>query len=235
MPAQRPEHSIETHFKSGGPGPYDPGMGGRFQEFRNIGRATFPKYQRTLDVLGIVSIFLLVGVTITGIWQFFAHESNPQWFAYQPGNTLIVEPPLPTGVALAHRFFADGAGIVALFGGAWFSYRIAFRVPAAIVVAFVCILFGVLTEALVRYNIIKIAGLTFEEVGPGYSQLFTGDVEYVVTDARQQSRGAFLLVVVSHIATIPILVGFGWRSIVQAIDRRAAEIRNAPKRTWFTS
>lgn len=210
-------------------------MDGRFQEFRYIGRAMFPKYQRTLDILGALSIFLLVGVTITGVWQFFAHESNPQWFAYQPGNTLVVDPPLPSGMALAHRFFADGAGIVALFGGAWFSYRIAFRVPAALAVAFVCIVFGLLTEALVRYNIIKIAGLTFEDVGPGYSQLFTGDVEYVVTDAREQSRGAFLLVVISHVATIPILVGFGWRSITRGIDQRLIQLRNAPKRTWFTS
>lgn len=209
-------------------------MAGTYAEFRNIGRATFPKYQRTLDVIGALSIILLVGVTVTGIWQFFAHESNPQWFAYAPDRTLVVEPPLPTGMALAHRFFADGAGIVALFGGAWFSYRIAHRVPVALMVAFVCILFGVFTEALVRFNVIKITGVAFEDVGPGYSQLFTRDVEYVVTDARQQSRGAFLLLFVAHLATIPILVGFGWWSIVRAVERRAAEIRNAPKRTWFT-
>jgi hypothetical protein len=45
---------------------------------------------------------------------------------------------------------------------------------------------------------------------------------------------AFRLLVLSHIATVPILVGFGWWSLRRAIDRRYEELQNQPKRTWFT-
>ncbi len=206
----------------------------RYREFRDIGRATFPRHQRGVDILGVLSIVVLVGVSATGAWQFFAHELNPEWFGYMPGGTFSVNSKGPTGMALAHRFFGDAAAILALMGGAWFCFQIVYRVPAVVVVIFCCTLFAVLTEALVRFNLIKLQGLTFEEVGPGYPQVFGSDVDYVVTDAGQTNVGVFRLLILSHIATVPILVGFGWVSIVRGIDRRTKEMAAAPKRTWMT-
>jgi len=205
----------------------------RFQQYREIGRATFPLHQRGLDVFGGLSITMLVGVSLSGIWQFFFHESNPDWFDYVPDTGFSVNQQPSTGMAQVHGLFSLGCGIVALVGSAWLAYRIAHRIPLATLVAFGCILFAALTESLVRFNIIKISGLTFEQVGPGYAQVFTDDVEYVVTDAGQSSAWAFRSLVVAHIATVPVLVGFAWWSIRRTLDRRIHEINNAPERTWF--
>ena len=205
----------------------------RFQQYRDIANATFPLHKRGLDTVGILSAIMLIGVSVTGVWQFFAHESNPDWFAYVPDSGFTVSQQPSTEVAQVHDLFGLGAGIVALVGTGWFAYRIAHRVPLASLVAFLCILFAAFTEALVRFNIIKTQGLTFEEAGPGYAQLFTNDIEYVVSDAGQSGIGPFRLLVVAHIATVPLLVGFAWWSIVRALDRRTLELANAPKRTWF--
>ena len=205
----------------------------RFQQYRDIGSATFPLHQRGLDIFGILSIIMLVGVSLTGVWQFFAHESNPDWFAYVPDTGFSASQQPSTGVAQVHDLFGLGSGIVALAGTGWFAYRIAHRVPIASLVAFICIVFAALTETLVRFNVIQVSGLAFEAVGPGYTQLFTSDIDYVVTDVGQTGATSFRLLVAAHVATIPILVGFAWWSIVRALDRRTFEIANAPERTWF--
>lgn len=210
-------------------------MKDRFQQYREIGEATFPRHQRGLDLFGALSIAMLAGLTATGIWQFFNHRSNPDWYAYVPDANFTVSQRPPAGIAQAHGLFGLGAGIVALLGTAWFAYRIAHRVPLAALVAFACIVFATMTEALVRFNVIKLEGRTLEEASTGYAQLFTGDVEFVVTDAGQSGVIPFLLILIAHIATIPILVGFAWRSIVRTLDRRTVEIANAPERTWFKS
>lgn len=205
----------------------------RFQQYRDIGNATFPRHQRGLDVLGALSITMLAGVSLTGLWQFFAHQSNSDWFDYVPDTGFSVNQQPATGMAQVHGLFGLGCGVVALLGSAWFAYRIAHRVPLAVLIAFGCIVFAMLTESLVRYNIIRIEGLTFDQVGMGYPQVFTGDVDYVVTDVGQTGPWPFRLLVVAHLATIPILVGFAWWSIVRTLDRRTFEIANAPERTWF--
>lgn len=205
----------------------------RFQQYRDIGKATFPLHQRGLDIFGLLSITMLVGVSVTGVWQFLAHEPNPDWFDYVPDTNFSVSRQPSEGVAQAHGLFGLGSGIVALLGTGWFAYRIAHRVPIASVVAFICIVFATLTEALVRFNVIKIQGLALDQVGPGYAQVFTNELEYAVTDVGQAGAGPFRLLVLSHLATIPILVGFAWWSIVRTLDRRTHEIANAPERTWF--
>lgn len=205
----------------------------RLQQYRDIGQAIFPLHQRGLDIFGILSIAMLTGVTVSGTWQFFNHESNPDWYDYVPDTAFSVNQQPATGMAQVHGLFGLGSGIVALVGSAWFAYRIAHRVPLAILVAFGCIVFAALTEALVRFNVIKLEGKTLDQASSGYTQLFTGDVEYVVTDVGQSGVVPFAITLVAHIATIPILVGFSWWSIVRALDRQTMEIANAPKRTWF--
>jgi len=205
----------------------------RFQQYRDIGESVFPRHQRGLDVFGALSIAMLVGVSVTGVWQFFAHESNPDWYSYVPDTGFNVNQANPTGMAQVHGLFGLGSGLVALLGSAWFAYRIAHRVPLACMVAFGCIVFGALTEALVRYNVIKFEGRSLDQAESGYAQLFTGGVEYVVTDVGQTGLVPFLLMTLAHIATVPILVGFAWLSIVRSLDRQTFEIANAPERTWF--
>lgn len=205
----------------------------RFEQYRKIGNATFPLHQRGLDIFGALSITMLVGVSLSGVWQFFFHESNPDWFEYVPDSGFSVNQEPASGMAQVHGLFGLGSGIVALLGSAWFAYRIAHRVPLASLVAFGCILFATLTETLVRFNVIQIEGLALDQVGQGYTQVFTSDVEYVVTDVGQSSAWAFRVLVVSHIATIPVLVGFAWWSIRRTLDRRTHEIANAPERSWF--
>lgn len=157
----------------------------RFQQYRDIGDATFPRHQRRLDILAILSLTMLLGIIVTGIWQFFAHESNPDWYAYEPGSNFVVSQPVPSGMAQVHGLFGLGATVVALVGTGWFAYRIAHNMPMLSLVSLICIMFASLTEAAVRFNIIKIEGKTFEEAGPGYGQLFTNDIDYVVTDVGQ--------------------------------------------------
>lgn len=205
----------------------------RFQQYRDIGEATFPRHQRGLDIFGVLSIIMLAGVSLSGAWQFFAHESNSDWFDYVPDSGFSVNQQPATGIAQVHGLFGLGSGIVALVGSAWFAYRIAHRVPLANLVALLCVVFAMLTESLVRFNVIKISGLGLDQVSTGYPQVFTGDVEYVVTDVGQTGPWAFRMLVASHLATIPILVGFAWWSIVRALDRQTHAIANAPERTWF--
>lgn len=205
----------------------------RFQQYRDIGKATFPLHQRGLDIFGLLSITMLVGVSLTGAWQFFAHEPNPDWFEYVPDTGFSVARQPSVGMAQVHDLFGLGSGIVALVGTGWFAYRIAHRVPIASVVAFICIVFAMLTEALIRFNIIKIQGVALDQVGPGYTQLFTSELEYAVTDVGQAGATPFRLLVIAHVATIPILVGFAWWSILRTLDRRTQEIADAPERTWF--
>lgn len=205
----------------------------RFQQYRDIGNATFPLHQRGLDIFGALSITMLMGVSLSGLWQFFFHESNSDWFEYVPDSGFSANQQPATGMAQVHGLFSLGTGVVALLGSAWFAYRIAHRIPLAMLVALGCVVFGALTESLVRFNVIKISGLTFDQVGVGYTQVFTGDVDYVVTDAGQSSAWRFRLLVLSHVATVPVLVGFAWWSILRTLDRRTAEIQDAPQRSWF--
>lgn len=180
----------------------------------------------------MLSIIVLVGVSVTGVWQFFAHESDPNWYAYTPGSGFTVDRAPSTGMAVAHGFFGDASIILALAGSGWFAFRIAHSVPRAAVVAFSCAVVGAGTGGLIRYNILKLGGQTFEEASPGYWQLFTTDLEYAVTDGGSTGATAFRLLTLVHIITVPILVAFGWGSIQRALDRRTIEIQTAPRRTW---
>lgn len=212
-----------------------PTMKRRFRQYRHIGGATFPRHQRGLDLLGLLSIVMLLGVSVSGVWQFFVHEPDPNWFGYVPNSTFTGSANEPTVAAQIHDLCATGCGIIALLGTAWLAYRITHRVPAASVAALAIVAFGALLGSLVRYNVIKVQGQSFDEIGPGYLQLFTGGFEYVATDTAQLGPAVFRFLVVSHIATVPVLVLLGWRSILRALDRRTREITTAPERTWFTA
>ena len=85
--------------------------------------------RRGVRNLTVLSAVCLAGVTLTGIWQFFAHESDPSWYSYVRGSDaqLLTRP--STRMAEIHGMFGDATALVALLGGAWFAYRVLFDVP----------------------------------------------------------------------------------------------------------
>lgn len=206
----------------------------RFEKYRHIARTTFPRHQRGVDLLGIVSLAVLAGVSITGVWQFFAHAPDPSFVDYQSGVDNRLDQAGQTVVSELHDLFATAAGVVALVGTGWFAYRIAHRVPALGLAALTVALFGSLVGSIVRFNIVKIEDRPLTATGPGYLQVFRPDLEYAVTTSGEVGPMVFQLIVFSHVASVPVLVAFGYLSITRAIDRRHDELLNEPKRTWFT-
>jgi len=210
----------------------------RWEQYRTISSTLFPAHERSVDRLGALSMFLLFGLVISGVAQFLLHESNPSWFGYVPDSGFDVvgfgdgEQPL---AVVAHRFFGAAAGIVALAGSGWFMWRILQRPPVTGVVAFVGVLGVWMTQAFVRYNVIKIDGQSFDEVEAGHLPLFFEPVEYVVTDIGQFGPWLFRLMLSGHMLSVPVLVWFAWRSITRQMDRDLAMIESAPRRTWGES
>lgn len=203
-----------------------------FEQFQTIGRSTFPRHKRGVDILGIVSVFMLVGISVSGIWQFFAHEPDPAFFAYRPGFESGFSSQQSVG-AQVHDLFATGTGAVALFGSAWFAYRISHAVPVVGVLTMIVAFLASATAALVRFNAIKLEGRAFDEADTGYLQVFTESVQFVVTDRGQSGPTAFRIAVLAHILTVPTLVGFSWWWIRRAIEARTVELENQPERTWL--
>lgn len=80
---------------------------------------------------------MLAGLTITGIWQFFAHESDPAWFDHIVGSSTRQRASTSSGVGALHGTFSTAAGALALLGGAWFAYKIIFDVSWVAVFAVV--------------------------------------------------------------------------------------------------
>ena len=174
--------------------------------------------QRIVRTLGVLSIIMLTGLTITGVWQFFAHEPNPAWFDYVPGSGARQQATTSTGVAATHSLVSTFGGIVALAGGGWYAYKVSFSVPWLWLLALGLALFGSFTGSLIRFNAIKLPNKTYEEAGTGYPQLFLGDVEFVVTDRWDLGSTAIRLMTLSHIITVPILLFAVWACLPRLAD-----------------
>ncbi len=88
-----------------------------------------------------------------------------------------------------------------------------FSVPwfgvAALGLAFV----GLVTGSLVRFNLVKLEGKAYEEAGNGYAQLFSGELEYVVTARATPTPGEIWVLVGLHILLVPVLVAGAWRML----------------------
>lgn len=198
-------------------------------------RSVVPRHKKGAEILGVVSIVVLVGVTVTGLWQFFAHEANPDWYAYVPDSGFTADAVPSTGMARIHGFFADASFVVAMIGGGWFAYNIAFTVPRTVIVAFITTFVGVLTGGIVRFNVVKLSGRTHEEAGAGYLQLFTNSVDYVVNGRTEFGATGFRLLTLLHVATVPILVVFAWIAISRALAQQREARWGAPTRSWMQS
>lgn len=159
---------------------------------------------------------ILVGLTLTGVWQFFAHQSDPTWFDHVVGSDIRQRTAPSEGVASLHGLFGGAAGIVALMGGAWYAYKVAFGVPRLAVLALGLALVGLVTGSLVRFNAVKLPGRTYEDAGRGYGQIFTNEVEHVVTDKWDMGPLAIRLFTAGHVLTVPILLAAAWVGIARA-------------------
>lgn len=178
-----------------------------------------PKQRRGVRVLAWASLVSLVGVTLTGLWQFATHETDPQWFGYVSGAEIASSS--STGVAELHAFFADAVAVIALFGGAWFAYRVLYDIPRPAVIAVALAVLGQVSGSVMRFNLVKLRGREFEDAGRGYAQIFGGNLEFVVTDRFELGPTAIRLWTIGHIATVPILLVVIWLGLPTADDAEA--------------
>ena len=206
----------------------------RLDKYRHIARATFAQHQRGVAILGTLAVVALAGVTLTGIWLFFAHAPDPGYTGYQPGAGTRLDEEPQTVVSQLHDVFATVAGVIALTGTAWFAYRVSHRIPTLGVVGFAVVVFGSLLGGAVRFNIVEFEDQPLSAADSGYVQVFSRDLEYAVTAVGQVGPQLFQLIVLSHVATVPLLVAYAALAISRAIDRRHEALLNEPKRTWFT-
>lgn len=174
------------------------------------------RQQRGVKLLGWASLVSLGGVTITGLWQFFAHSSDDSWFSFVPGKSTRPQPQPSQGVAELHSIFGAASAVVALVGGAWFAYKVLFDVPRFAVVSLTVCVFGLISGSVIRFNAVKLQGRPYEDAGRGYGQLFFNDVEFVVTDRFDLGPLAIGLWTMSHVLTVPVLLTAAWLGIARS-------------------
>ena len=183
-----------------------------------------PEQRRGVRILAWASVVCLVGLTLTGVWQFFAHESSSSWFGYQQGSDMRIGASPSGRVAEWHGLFGAAAAVIAMIGGGWFAYKVVFDVPRAALVAFVLSAFGLISGSVIRYNIVKREGLSYEEADRGYLQIFGGDLEFVVTDRFEMGPMAIRLWTLGHVLAVPIILGVIWLGLSPADDRDAIDV-----------
>jgi hypothetical protein len=169
-------------------------------------------------ILAWASVISLFGVSVTGVWQFFAHESNPAWYSYEAGRTSSGARAAPTAMAEWHAIFGAAVGAVALFGGAFLAYKVIFDVPWQAVVAFAVVLFGLVSGSVMRFNLVKLDGRDYDEAARGYGQLFGGDLEFIVTSRYELGAMAARIWTASHVLTVPIILALIWVGLPRSAD-----------------
>ena len=172
-----------------------------------------PEQRRGVRVLAWASVVGLAGVSLTGIWQFFAHESDPGWYGYEPGSDMRLASSPSEGIAELHGIFATAVAVIALFGGAWFAYRVLYDVPWPAVLALAVAVLGLVSGSVMRFTLVKLEGRRFDEAGRGYAQVFGGDLEFVVTSRFELGPLAIRLWTIGHVVTVPVLLAIIWLGI----------------------
>lgn len=178
-----------------------------------------PAQQRGVRVLAWASLISLAGVTVTGLWQFATHESDPGWYGYRPDSNLAASP--SGGVAELHGLFGASVAVVALFGGGWFAYRVLFDIPWPAAIGFVVAIAALISGSVMRFNLVKLSGRGYEGADRGYAQIFGGDLEFVVTDRFELGPMAIRLWTVGHLLAVPVLLGIVWLGLPVGDDSEA--------------
>ena len=182
-----------------------------------------PGEKRVARRFGWASAFVMAGLTITGVWQFFSHEPDPNWFRYTTETSLSLPRKPSTGGAELHALFGDAAFVIALFGGAWFAYKIVFRVPKLAVLAILVTFLANITGSMIRFNAVKISEHSFEHADDGYLQLFNRDLEFVVNGRQELGSATVQILTFGHIVTVPLLLFAAWFTLMRARHARERE------------
>lgn len=192
-------------------------------EIAQFGRTVTPAEQRFAHRLGWASIVVVVGLAVTGAWQFFTHEPDPDWFRYTTESKLRFSSKPSTGGAELHGLLGDAAFVLALFGGAWFAYKILFRVPKfAVFAAFVAFAANI-TGSVVRFNAVKIDGRALNQADDGYLQLFASNMDFVVNGRQELGPATARFLTFGHIVTVPVLLIAAWFTLMRARQARERE------------
>jgi len=186
--------------------------------------------RKVLFVLGLFALAVTIGVTTTGIWQFLFHEPNTAWSGYVVGLGTTPGSAESTGVAELHSLFGDLAGILTLFGGAWFSVRVIYRLSWFSVVTMLVVVGALLTGGSIRFNATVHDGVV-DVATVGYSQFFTRDAEMAITDRFELGRTWMIIWTALHVASVPFLVGCAWFTLNQAQRRHAEKKDRGP--SWI--
>jgi len=177
-----------------------------------------PSQQRGVRILAWASIVSLSGVALTGLWQFFAHRSDPDWYGYEPASEVFISSSFSEGMAALHGLFGASVAVILLVGGGWFAYKVLYDIPWPAVIALVVAMIGLATGSVIRFNLVKLRGREFREAGRGYVQIFGSDLEFVVTGRFELAPLAIRLWTIAHVLTLPILVGVIWLGLTRPDD-----------------
>lgn len=198
----------------------------RAEYARNLG----PTQRRIVRVLLVLAAVLLVGLTLTGIWQFFFHPPDPTWSTITPDKVDAAAPAAERGGATFHGLFSTLLAMLALIGGAVFTLAVAQRLPRVVPIFLVVVVAAVFTGHLIRFNAVKPEG------GPptdtrGYLQIFDGGNDYVLTDLRAYSTTSIVALTLLHLAMLPLLALAAWYGL-RRLSRPDPDDRSAERVGW---
>ena len=177
-----------------------------------------PSQQRGVRLLAWASVVSVVGVSVIGLWQFFAHRSNPGWYDDEVGSGASAPSAPSEGMAELYGVFAFAVAAVALVGGAWFADKVPYDIPWPAAIALAVAVGGLMTGSVIRFNLVELRDRELREAGRGHVQVFGTDLEFVVTDRFELGPLAIRLWTVGHVPTLPIMVAVIWSGLSRAGD-----------------
>lgn len=184
--------------------------------------------RRLVRIVLVIGAVLLAMLAVTGVWQFFLHEPDPEWIDIGRDEAGIPPELEEGGSAGFHGLWSTLTGVLIVVGGGIFALRVAHRVPRALWMSFLVVLGGAITGQLIRFVAIEPnEGPRSDEAG--YVQVFSNGNEYILTDDRAYSPTTFALLVLLHVAMLPLLgltLWYGLRRLrrVDPDDRSAERV-----------
>lgn len=137
------------------------------------------------------------------------------------------------GSAGWHGLTATFTGVLIVVGGGVFALRVAHRMPRALWMSLLVIVAGVITGRLINFNANE------PKDGPrtderGYLQTLAGGNEYILTESRSFSPTTFVVLVLVHLAMLPILAAVGWYGL-RRLRRPDPDDRSAERTGWIVT
>lgn len=189
------------------------------------------KEDRTvLFVIGAIASALTVGLMITGVWQLLYHEPNTALSGYVVGLGQTPSTAESSGVAAIHALFGDMAGILTLFGGAWFMVQVIHRFSWFSAITLLVLVSALITGGVMRFSA-SVQDGAIDVTTRGYVQFFSGDAELAITDRAELSRLWIIIWTIVHVISLPFLMVSAWFTMHQAQRRHVEKKSSGP--TWL--